>query len=265
MSRFRSTHCFRPTTQSADAPRGASTFVCLGVAAVSLFSAGLAHADPRLTGGARVAITASDVSGEQEYDPRFGAGAGVYLQGRAWKSIDLRVEAIYAQKGARLAFGESQVEWQMDYLEVPMLVVFNLMPKSRTSVELFAGAAYGFGINRQIEVGDDVGYNLDDYIGNNIDINPTTTLSMESVEKSDIGFALGMGLSVPTGPVNFLVDVRYVTGLTDPVVSGTYTIQSGEGAQATYETAPVDFANRCFSFSVGFAFPFGARSAPEPE
>jgi hypothetical protein len=250
--------------------------VCLGVAVVSLFGANLAQADPRLTGGVRVAFTASDVSGEQEYDPRFGVGGGVYLQGNAWKTIDLRVEANYVPKGARLAFGESQVEWQMDYIEIPILLVVNLSPKSRTSVELFAGVAYGIGLNRQIEVGDDVGYELDDYVKYwdsdlkayvqpVIDINPTTTLAMESAEKSDVGFALGMALNVPTGPVNFLVDVRYVSGLTDPVVSGTYTIQSGEGAQATYETAPVDFANRCFSFSVGFAFPFGARSAPEPE
>ena len=65
--------------------------------------------------------------------------------------------------------------------------------------------------------------------------------------------------------MNFLVDVRYVSGLTDPVVAGTYTVQSGEGSSATFETSPVDFANRCFSFTVGFAFPFGARSAPEPE
>jgi len=250
--------------------------VCLSVAVVSLFAADLAHADPRLTGGVRVAFTASDVSGEQEYDPRFGVGGGVFLQGQAWKSIDLRVEANYAPKGARLAFGESQVEWQMNYIEIPMLVVFNLMPKSGTSVEIFAGAAYGIGLDHQIEVGDDVGYNLDGYVkvwdpdldvyvGTDIPINPSTSLSVEGVEKNDIGFALGMALNVPTGPVNFLVDVRYVSGLTDPVVTGVYTIQSGEGAQATYETAPVDFANRCFSFSVGFAFPFGARSAPESE
>lgn len=239
--------------------------MCLGIAVFSLFGVDLAQADPRLTGGVRVAFTASDVSGEQEYDPRFGIGGGFYLQGQAWKRIALRAEVNYVPKGARLAFGESQVEWQMDYIEVPMLLVLNLIPKSGTTVELFAGAAYGIGLNRQVEVGDDIGYSLDDYIGSDIAINPTTTLTMESIEKSDLGFVIGMDLSVPTGPVNFLVDVRYVSGLTDPVVSGTYTVQSGEGSQATYETSPVDFANRCFSFSVGFAFPFGARSAPESE
>ena len=265
MSRFRSTHRFRPTTQTANAPRGASVFVCLGVVAVSLLAAEFVHAETTLTGGVRTGLTAADVSGEQEYDPRFGVGAGLYLQGHAWRSLELRVEANYVQKGARLAFGETQIEWQLDYLEVPMLLVANLRPKSRTSVEIFAGAAYGFGVNRQIERGDDLGADLDDYIGTEISINPNTTLLLEEVEKNDLGFVLGMGMSVPTGAVNFLVDVRYVSGLTDPVVAGTYTIKSGEGASATYETAPVDFANRCFSFTVGFAFPFGARSAPEPE
>ena len=239
--------------------------MCLGAAAASLIAVEFAHADTLLTGGVRVGLTAADVSGEQEYDPRFGVGAGVYLQGHAWRSIELRVEANYVQKGARLAFGETQIEWQLDYIEVPMLLVANLRPKSHTSVEIFAGAAYGFGINRQIERGDDLGADLDDYVGTDISINPNTTLHLESVEKNDLGFVLGMGLSVPTGAVNFLVDVRYVSGLTDPVVAGTYTVQSGEGSSATFETSPVDFANRCFSFTVGFAFPFGARSAPEPE
>lgn len=234
--------------------------MCLGVAVAFLFGTGLAHADPRLTGGVRIAFTAADLSGEQEYDPRFGVGGGIFLQGSAWKKIDLRVEANYVQKGGDLAFGETQIEWQLDYLEVPMLVVLNLSPKSKTAIELFAGVAYGIGTLQQIERGDDIGVDLEDFIGSDLQINPTTTLTLDSVEKNDLGFALGMGLSVPTGPVNFLVDIRYVSGMTDPVVSGVYTLQTGVGAQATYETAPVDFANRCFSFSVGFAFPFGARS-----
>jgi hypothetical protein len=235
------------------------------VAVALLFGAGLAYAEPRLTGGVRVAFTAADLSGEQEYDPRFGVGGGIFLQGSAWKQIDLRVEANYVQKGGDLAFAETQIEWQLDYLEVPMLVVFNLRPKAKTSVELFAGIAYGFGILQQIERGDDIGADLEDYVGSDLELNATTTLNMESVEKNDLGFALGMGLSVPTGPVNFLVDIRYVSGLTDPVVSGTYTLQTGEGTQATFEDTPVDFANRCFSFSVGFAFPFGARSEGDTE
>jgi hypothetical protein len=237
----------------------------LGVAVIALFAVPFAHADTALTGGVRVAFTAADVSGEQEYDPRFGVGAGAFLQGHVYRSLDLRVEANYVQKGARLAFGETQIEWQLDYIEVPILLVANLRPKSKTSVELFAGVAYGFGILQQLERGDDIGIDLVDYVGTDVPINFTTSLNMDDVEENDLGFALGMGLSVPVGVVNFLVDVRYVSGLTDPVVSGTYTVTTGEGDEATEESSAVDFANRCFSFSVGFAFPFGARSAPEPE
>lgn len=239
--------------------------MCLGLVGVSLFLATFAQADPRFTGGVRVAFTAADLSAEQEYDPRFGVGGGIFLQGHAWKQLDLRVEANYAARGANLAVAESQIEWQMDYIDVPVLLVINLSPKSKTSVELCVGGSYGFPIHKQVEVGSDIGYHLEDYIGTDIFVNNTTEIEVQGVETSDISIALGMGLSVPVGAVNFLVDFRYTSGLTDPVVQGNYLVTTGEGDEAVVEPTPFDFSNRCFTFFIGFAFPFGSRTAPESE
>jgi hypothetical protein len=148
----------------------------------------------------------------------------------------------------------------MNYIEVPLLLVINLSPKSRTAVDLCIGASYSFPIDEEVEVGDDVGYHLKDYIGTDIFVNNTTDLLVEGVEDSDISLVLGLGLSVPIGAVNFLVDIRYSSGLTDPVVSGDYVVTTGEGDEAVVESTPFDFANRCFSFYMGFAFPFGTRT-----
>lgn len=265
MSRFRSVRCFRPTTYAAKAPKGAAAFVRVGLAGAFLFCAASAHADPRFYGGARFSITVSDVSATLEHDPRFGVGGGLFVAGTAHKQLDVRLEANYVQKGARLAFSRSAVEWQLDYLEVPLLLVVNLMPQSQTSVQLYGGVTYGFPLERQIEQSDNIGFDLEDFTDIPIFINPTTVIVVNDVEDQDLGFALGVGLSVPVGQVNFLVDARYTSSLTDPVVSADYITVTGDGAEAVTTTTSTDFSNRVFSFFVGFSFPFGARTEAESE
>ncbi|HEU4929812.1 MAG TPA: porin family protein [Candidatus Krumholzibacteria bacterium] len=240
--------------------------MCLAVAVVSLLGARTAQAEPRFTLGARTAFYMSDVKAAQEYDPRFGVGGGLFLQANAWKRLDVRVETNYVQKGARLAFSQSSIEWQMDYIETPILLVVNLSPKSKTSVELCAGFSYGFQFQRQVEVGDNPGYDLEAYLdeGDLIPVNRATNLDINSIEDADLAYALGVGLSVPVGAVNFLVDVRYTSSLTDPAVEGEFITTIGEGEDAVTTTTSADFANRVFAFFVGFSFPFGTReTAPE--
>jgi hypothetical protein len=229
-----------------------------------LLGASRAQAD-RFYGGARLSASMSDLSSTQEHDPRFGVGGGLFVAGTAWKSFDLRVEANYVQKGARLSFSRSSVEWQMDYLEVPVFLVWNIMPKTQTSVELYAGVSYGLPVQRQVEQGDNIGYDIEDFIDEEIFINQTTTLRINDVEDTDLGFALGVGLSVPVGQVNFLVDARLTSSLTDPVVSADYITTTGEGDEMVTTTVASDFKNSVFSFYFGFAFPFGTRGAAEPE
>src|SRR5262245_39740645 len=267
MSRFHSTHCFRPTTQIAEARHGAWLLVCLAVAVVSLVGARTAQADSRFYGGARLSVNMADVKSELEHDPRFGVGAGLFVAAHAYKELDVRIEANYVQKGARIAFSRTSMEWQMDYLEVPVFLVWNIMPKTQTSVELYAGGSYGFPLNRQVEQGDNIGFMLEDWIDQPFMINPTTVLRINEVEDADIAFALGIGLSVPVGQVNFLVDARYTRSITDPVVSADYITTIGDGDDAVTTVTGTDFSNRVFTFYVGFAFPFASRSeaAAEPE
>jgi len=243
--------------------------VCLAVAVVSLLGAraAQAQAEPRFTLGARTAFYMGDVKAAQEYDPRLGVGGGIFLQANAWKRIDLRVEANYVQKGARLAFSRTAIEWQMDYAEFPILLVVNLSPKSSTSLELCGGFSYGYPMQRQVEVNDNLGYDMEAYLeeGDFIPVNTTTNLVINDLEGADLAYAIGLGLSVPVGAVNFLVDVRYTSSLTDPVVDADFVRTIGTGDEETTETDSADFSNRVFGFFVGFSFPFGTReSAAEP-
>lgn len=236
-------------------------FVCLGLVGVAVFASSVAHAqEPRFYGGARASFTVSDLSAEQEYDPRFGIGGGLFVAGNAYKRLDIRLEANYSEKGARLAYSRSSIEWQMDYLEMPLLLVLNLSPRSQTTLQIVGGVTYGFPVHQQVEVGDNIGYYLQDFTDRDIFINDTTNLHINSVEDSELGFALGMGLSVPVGQVDFLIDLRYTTSLTDPVVDADFVVTTGQDDEIVVETTSTAFSNRVFTFFVGFAFPFGTRA-----
>jgi hypothetical protein len=224
-----------------------------------------APGDPRFYGGARYSFSLSDVSALQEYDPRFGVGGGIFVAGHAWHSLDLRVEANYVQKGAHLAVSRSEIEWQLDFLEVPVLLVWNTSPQTQTSVQFYAGVSYAIPLQRQIEQGENIGYDIEDFVDQGIVMNSTTVVALNGVEDADLGLALGVGLSVPVGAVNFLVEARYTRSFTDPYVSADFVVTTGQGAEAVTETTVADFSNRVFTFYFGFSFPFGARSASESQ
>jgi hypothetical protein len=268
-----STRCPRPTHDTGRAPRGAGVFVGLFSAFIVLLVSGLAVAqsdvppgaagEPRFYGGARYLVSMADVKAPQEYDPRFGVGGGLYVGGNVWTKIELRVEGNYVQKGGRFAFGRTACEWQLDYFEFPVLAVFNVMPRSQTSVEFCAGVAYGLSVQQQVEEGDNLGYDIEAYLDQNIPLDSRNSLVVTSIEDNEVSLALGMGLSVPIGAVNFSVDVRYNRSITDPIATGYFAQVVGDGATATVERTTADLSNRVICFFVGFEFPFGSRTASE--
>jgi hypothetical protein len=216
----------------------------------------------------------ANVKSAIEYDPRFGIGGGVYVGGSAWKDFDLRVEANYVQKGGNLTYSTWSIEWQLDYIDVPVLIVYNLSPRSRTSVEFYGGVAYSYGVHQQVEEGDNLGYDLEDVIGQNIPLDrgtlivdgepvPRTSLVIESVESSELSYVFGIGLSVPVGGVNLTFDARYTGAISSPSVSGEFQDVVGDGSEAAIVTSSADVTNKVFCWYVGFEFPFGTRTASQ--
>jgi hypothetical protein len=87
-----------------------------------------------------------------------------------------------------------------------------------------------------------------DYVGLFIPVNNTTSIGVNSVEDMDIGFQIGLGLNVPIGAANFLVDIRYVSSLTDPVVNADFYRVIGEGDDSHHR----DYLRRLLQSSVLF-------------
>ncbi|HEX6791448.1 MAG TPA: outer membrane beta-barrel protein [Candidatus Krumholzibacteria bacterium] len=230
--------------------------------------------EPAWYGGAHILFTNANIGASRDYDPRFGLGAGVYVGRTVWKAIDLRAGADIVQKGADLSVGNWSIEWQLDYLEIPVLLVYNFQPRSRTSFEIVAGGSYGFGIHQQIEEGDNLGYDLEEMKGlliplehvyMNVDgtLVPRSAVVIDDVATTELTAILGFGLSTPVGGVNLCFDARYEIGLTDPAVSATFQQVVGSGEEAGFATTREEFSNKAFCFFIGFEFPFGARTVSE--
>ena len=230
--------------------------------------------EPRFYGGSHVSFTNANVKAGTEYDPRFGIGGGIYVGGAVWKDFDLRLEANYVQKGATLNVGRWSIEWQLDYLEVPLLLYYNLMPISRTSVQFYGGVAYNYGHQLQVEEGDNLGYDLEGVLGQNVPLEsgtveiggeqvPRTALVIEDVETTELSYMLGMGFSVPIGAVNLTFDARYTAALSDPSVTANLNQVVGDGTDAEITSSTADVTNKVWGFYVGFLFPFGSRTASQ--
>jgi hypothetical protein len=230
--------------------------------------------EPRFYGGSHVSFTNSNVKAGTEYDPRFGIGGGIYVGGAVWKDFDLRLEANYVQKGATLNVGRWSIEWQLDYLEVPLLLYYNLMPISRTSVQFYGGVAYNYGHQLQVEEGDNLGYDLEGVLGLNVPLEsgtvviddeeiPRTALVISDVETTELSYMLGMGFSVPIGAVNLTFDARYTAALSDPSVTADLNQVVGEDDEAEIQSTTADVTNKTWGFYVGFLFPFGSRTVSQ--
>lgn len=230
--------------------------------------------EPRFYGGARLSFSNANVKSADEYDPRFGMGGGGYVGASVWKDFDLRVEANYVQKGANLTVGSWTLEWQLDYLEVPFLLVYNLMPRSRTAVQFYGGVAYNYGLHQQAEEGDNLGYDLEETLGQAIPLEgatinvagvptPRTALVVDAVETTELTYMVGAGFSVPIGTVNLTFDARYTAALSSPSVSAQIERVVGDGAEAHIESSDADVTNKVWSWYVGFLFPFGSRTASQ--
>jgi hypothetical protein len=269
------------TRRSSITLHAARTSLCAILTGALLLPAAAAHAqdganggEPRYYLGSRLMFSNANVSAGREYDPRFGIGGGVYFGGSVWKQFDLRVEANYVQKGAELSVGSWAIEWQFDYLEIPLVAVYNFHPRSRTSFEICAGMSYGFALAQQLEEGDNLGYDLEEWKGESIplqadlvDINgvptPRASVVINELKTTELNAVLGFGLSTPVGAVRLCMDARYVLGLTDPVVSSTYRQVLGDGDDAVLQTVNEDVSNKVWCFYVGFEFPLGSRSGTE--
>jgi len=143
--------------------------------------------------------------------PRFGIGAGGY----------------YSQQGVKAsASGQSDVTFELDYIQVPVTAGLSFPSGGAVTPHLFAGPMIGFNTTCKLSGG-----------GASIDCDA------DAVKGTDFGLLFGGGLGFKVGTGSFVLNAYYDLGLTNVVkdpVSGDPSLK-----------------HRVFGFSLGYAFPLG--------
>lgn len=182
---------------------------------------GLASAaSAQTTFGLRAGLNVSDLTGfdEGELDgaesqPSLGLVAGAFAELPLSERIAVRPEVLYSQKGFKVteretfegSVAELEVDYNLDYVEVPILLRVGTPLSPTLDAGLLIGPALAFKVNESFDIDatvDGVEVELEE---EDID------LDGDVFESFDLGLAVGA--EIGSGP--FYVGLRYTPGLLD--------------------------------------------------
>ena len=188
--------------------------------------------------GFKVGFDFSDINTDYDeldnfLDGRTGVLAGAYLTYSFDRQFALQPEIFYVQKGAGKDLFIFSAEWSINYLEIPVLLKFNLSPEAKVQPSLFAGPALGVLLSSKVSA-----------VNESIDVK-------DGMKSTDISLVFGGGVDYKK--VTF--DVRYTLGLTNVIDAGKINSLTGaEPGDYFYLGGDPSVKNTNISFMVGVRF-----------
>ncbi len=116
--------------------------------------------------------------------------------------VSLRPEVYYSQKGTDISDDSLSGSYELNYIEIPVLLVYNIPTKAT-------------GIAPYIFTGPSVGINLSATIEGAIN-GQTRSADIDNPRPVDLGIAFGGGMGFPIGQSSsrIMIELRYTLGLT---------------------------------------------------
>jgi hypothetical protein len=165
----------------------------------------------------------------EDENMKVGLNAGVFAKIPVAKGFSIQPELLYSSKGTKATYnnvlaGEGEYRFNLNYVEMPVLAVFNL----GRNINIHAGPYVAFLAGANIKDIDSDGSE-----------NGVTDLKADNFNRFDFGLAGGIGFDFQ----NFMVGARYNYGLTEVGKSGSL---SGELTK--------DSKNSAVSLYIGLGF-----------
>ena len=191
------------------------------LAALALLAA--VPASAQATFGVRGGLNTAFFSGSDAdgTDPRLGGVGGAFVRYDVTPALALQVEALYSQEGAEDTFAGQEGTYELDYLDVPVLVRFAVPVNRLADAGVFAGPSIGIPLRAA----------FDGAFGG---------VSDDEATRTDLGLTLGADYWA--GPVG--LDVRYTAGLTDAFDDEIDGVP----------VAPLDIRNQGLTLTLGYRF-----------
>jgi hypothetical protein len=188
-------------------------------------------------GGVALADLGGDDVDSDATETRAGFVGGAFAQADVSRNFGIRLEALYHMKGASTDAAGVDVTFQLDYFELPLLLVGQIPASESATFSAFAGPVFAFNASADLEAsagGLSGSVDISDYIAG-----------------FEFGLAFGLGASFEAGPTVIALDGRYDLGL-QTVDDGIADFVFGVGNGVEF-----DIKNRGFSFMAGIGFPLG--------
>ena len=181
-------------------------------------------------GGANSAtFGSSDNSLSDDYSRRTIYNIGVFLEQKLTRQLSLRPELAYTRRGA--ALGEVEVrneegvsqgtykdgEYEFDYLQMPILIVADLLGGRSIQPRIFAGPSMSYLLASTLEVGEPATGDISGSPGES------------DIESSEFNFEAVVGVGIAyevTKNSSLLVEVRYARGFTDVLPDGDANVRN---------------------------------------
>lgn len=178
----------------------------------------------------------SDVefSGETKY--RVGFGFGGFVEFHVTPSFSVQPEFLYVQGGTKYDGTLIGTDWKatmkVDYLQIPVLLKYNIPTKGMTTPSIFFGPTVSFPVSKKLEL---------EITGVSVE------MDVENVKSSIFGVTFGAEVGFAGG---FTFEGRFDLGLSK--VAGDKIIEETE---TTIALSPnEDIKNSSFLFMLGYSF-----------
>lgn len=188
-----------------------------------------ASADARMKLGPRAAVALASVSGDgtEELDSKLGLALGGFIDVPFGSNspFGIRGEVNLVNKGAEAEVGTTSLKLNFDYVEVPVMVKYNIPVKGNIAPNFFAGPVVGILVSAKQKY---------DFAGDEQEVD-----IKEYLKSTDFSLCFGGGVDIVMGTSGVLIlDVRYELGFTNVLDDG------GEG----------EIKNNAFMIGVGWGF-----------
>lgn len=127
----------------------------------------------------------------------FGAVLEIGLGG----NIYLQPEAVFVQKGSQLQVLNDDNKFNVNYLDIPVLLKIKLLNSNLLNINLLGGPSFGLALNGEQTLN-----------GQTIDVNFGGD---NGLKRFDLGINAGGGVGVNFGSIGVFGDVRYLFGVSD--------------------------------------------------
>jgi len=197
--------------------------ILLTLSAIALVAFAATANAAGMYGGVKLGANFANVSDIDDTSMRTGFLGGLFIGKDVNEQFGFRVEGLYAQKGAKvdvpsIGGGSTEATYKLDYIDFPILFVYNLSNSETMGFNIFAGPTLGFNISAKAEDED----------------------IKDEIESFEFGAAIGAGLAKKmAGGKAITLDARYSLGATgtskEDLTDGSNPKNRGIGVMIGYQ------------------------------